>query len=279
MKPITRTEILATRLLSNNAKQWAYNLDNLAYINKAMKLFGTSIKVEKGSAKRETYIMYLQPAGKVSRVTLCAGAAAAGCEGPCLISSGMLGMSTGQRAATKRTILMVLRPAHFEALLLAEIDKAERKAIRTGIPALFRLNGTSDCDFSHIYAQRLMSDFYDYTKILSRVRKNILPNVHLTYSGSMYSLQSRAALSKAVQRGHNVAVAFNTKGLASDNVAIPDTLADFDATDLRPFDAPSSIGALSRKGSSKAERALEGAQSFFVTADNVAAFNQIIARA
>jgi len=191
----------------------------------------------------------------------------------------MLGMTTGQRAATKRTIIMLLAPDVFERTMLAEIDKAERKALRTGTPALFRLNGTSDIDFSHIMAQRLMSDFYDYTKVLARVRKNMLPNYHLTFSGSMYSKQSKAALSKALARGHNVAVAFNTKGLATDNVAIPDTLADFDATDLRPLDSRGSIGALSRKGSNKAERAAEGAASFFVTADNVAEFNDIIARA
>jgi len=173
---------------------------------------------------------------------------------------------------------MLLRPDWFNATLLAEIDKAERKASRTGIPALFRLNGTSDIDFSHVISQRLNSDFYDYTKVLGRIRANLLPNYHLTYSGSMYSSQSKAALGKAVKRGYNIAVAFNTKGLASDNVEIPVTLADYDSSDLRPLDAPSTIGALKRKGSNKAERAAEGYASFFVTAANVAEFNNIIAR-
>ena len=275
---ITYTDIVARgHLLTPMAKQWA--LANMDYMVRPMALFGSSLKVEKGADKRDTYIMYLKPATKVARKTLCAGAVAGGCEGPCLISSGMLGMTTGQRAATKRTIIMLLAPDVFERTMLAEIDKAERKALRTGTPALFRLNGTSDIDFSHIMAQRLMSDFYDYTKVLARVRKNMLPNYHLTFSGSMYSKQSKAALSKALARGHNVAVAFNTKGLATDNVAIPDTLADFDATDLRPLDSRGSVGALSRKGSNKAERAREGSASFFVTADNVAEFNNIIARA
>lgn len=277
MKAITRQEILTTDKLSNKAKMWAYNLENLAYLNKPMRLFGSSIKVEKGSDKRDTYILYLQPAGKVAKRTLCVGAAAAGCEEPCLISSGMLGMTTGQRAATKRTILMLLRPEWFETQLLSEVDKAERKAARTGVPALFRLNGTSDIDFSHIIAQRPRSAFYDYTKLLARIRRNTLPNYHLTYSGSMYSVQSKRALRVAVERSYNIAVAFNTKGLASDNVAIPATLADFDKTDLRPLDATGSIGALTRKGSNKAERKAEGARSFFVTAGNIAEFNDIIA--
>lgn len=276
--PITRSELLqAGDKLSNKARLWAYDSDNLAYINKPMRLLGSSLKVEKGLDKRETYILYLQPAGKVARKTLCAGAAAAGCETPCLISSGQLGMSTGQRAATKRTILLLLRPDWFKQTLLAEIDKAERRAARTGLQALFRLNGTSDIDWHDVMSERPYSDFYDYTKILSRVRKNTLDNYHLTFSGSMYSPQSKASLRKAVSRGYNIAVAFNTKGLASDNVAIPDGLADFDKSDLRPLDATGSIGALLRKGSNKAERAAEGSQSFFVTAANVAEFNDIIA--
>ena len=57
-------------------------------------------------------------------------------------------------AATKRTVLMLLRPEWFEAQLLSEIDKAERKAAIDGIPALFRLNGTSDLNFDYIIKQR-----------------------------------------------------------------------------------------------------------------------------
>lgn len=277
MKPITLQELWNTghTVITQEALLWAR--DNLAYLNKPMRLFGSSQKVEKGSDKRDTYILYLQPAGKVARQTLCAAAAMAGCEGPCLISSGQLGMSTGQRAATKRTILLLLRPDWFKQTLLAEIDKAEKRAIRTGLPALFRLNGTSDIDWHHVIAERPDSAFYDYTKILSRVRKNTLDNYHVTYSGSMYSQQSKASLRKAVARGYNIAVAFNTKGLASDNVAIPEGLADFDKSDLRPLDTQGSIGALKRKGSNKAQRAAEDSQSFFVTADNVAEFNDIIA--
>jgi len=278
MKHITATEIKRTRTITAGARRWA--IEHIEYMNAPMHLFGSSMKTEKSDStgKAETYIMYLQPAGKVATATLCAGAAASGCEGACLISSGMLGMTTGQKAATKRTILMLLRPDWFEAQLLAEIDRAERRALKTGIPALFRLNGTSDVDFSAIIAQRLNSAFYDYTKLLSRLRKNTLSNYHLTFSGSMYSTQSRAALRKAAARGDNIAVAFNTKGLESDNVHVPDDLASFDETDLRPYDIAGTIGTLTRKGSNKAERALEGARSFFVTSANYANFRDIIAQ-
>ena len=272
---ISTNELQSSELINDKAKQWAF--DNIEYLNKLMTLFGSSLKVEKGADKYDTYVMYLQPADKIAIKTLCSFATKAGCKEPCLIDSGQLGMTTGQNAATKRTILMLLRPDYFKARILSEIDKAERKALKTGIPALFRLNGTSDIDFSDIYKARPNSQFYDYSKLLSRVRKNTLANYDLTFSGSMYSKQSRAALRKAVTARHRIAVAFNTKLIASDALAIPDSMANFDKTDLRHLDNKV-IGALTRKGSNKKQRAYDDnqANSFFVTSANLVQFKNII---
>ena len=276
MNKITLKEINTSDLINNKAKQWSR--DNLEYLNKKMKLFGSSQKVEKGADKFTTYILYLQPADKVAVKTVCVFAELAGCKRDCLISSGQLGMTTGQNAATKRTVLMLLRPEWFEAQLLSEIDKAERKAAIDGIPALFRLNGTSDLNFDYIIKQRPKSLFYDYTKILSRISKNTLDNYDLTFSGSMYSTQSRAALLKAVQRKHRIAVAFNTKGISRASLSVPVGFANFAQTDLRHLDGPV-IGALKRKGSSIKERELDNkkSSSFFITAANLPAFKNIIA--
>lgn len=273
---ITLSEINESNAINQSAKDWAK--DNLDYLNKPMRFFGSSLKVEKGADKFDTYIMYLQPADKVAIKTLCTFADKAGCKKPCLISSGQLGMSTGQSAATKRTILMLLRPQSFESAILSEIDKAERKAVKTGLPALFRLNGTSDIDFSNIMKQRPNSLFYDYTKEISRVRKNTLKNYDLTFSGSMFSVQSKAALRKAVSANYRVAMAFNTKGLKDDDLQLRRDLKSFDTTDLRHLD-DNVIGTLKRKGSNKQERSLENtkADSFFVTSANVREFNDIIA--
>ena len=272
---ISINELQSSDLINDKAKQWAF--DNIEYLNKLMTFFGSSLKVEKGADKYDTYVMYLQPADKIAIKTLCSFATKAGCKEPCLIDSGQLGMTTGQNAATKRTILMLLRPDYFKACVLSEIDKAERKALKTGIPALFRLNGTSDIDFSDIYKARPNSMFYDYSKLLSRVRKNTLANYDLTFSGSMYSKQSRAALRKAVTARHRIAVAFNTKLIASDALAIPDSMANFDKTDLRHLDNKV-IGALTRKGSNKKQRAYDDnqANSFFVTSANLKQFKNII---
>ena len=277
MIDITAQDIQESTLINSSAKQWA--IKNLDYLNKPMQFFGSSTKLEKGSDKYDSYVMYLQPADKVAMQTICAFAAKAGCKEPCLIDSGQLGMTTGQNAATKRTILMLLRPDYFKKQVLAEIDKAERRAAKPGqLPALFRLNGTSDLDFSDIINQRPGSMFYDYSKILSHVRKNTIANYDLTFSGSMYSKQSRAALHKAVAAGHRIAMAFNTKLIASDSLTIPDNLADFDKTDLRHLDGPV-IGALTRKGSNKKQRAYDDKQqySFFVTSANLKQFKDIIA--
>ena len=276
MLTITKYEITVSDLINDNAKQWA--IDHIDYLNKPMRFFGSSTKLEKGAEKYDSYVIYLQPADKIAVKTLCAFAAKAGCKEPCLIDSGQLGMTTGQNAATKRTILMLLRPDYFKAQVLSEIDKAERKAVKTGMPALFRLNGTSDLDFSDIYKARPNSQFYDYSKELSRVRKNTLANYDLTFSGSMYSTQSRSALRKAVKAGHRIAMAFNTKLIASDALTIPDNLANFDKTDLRHLDGKV-IGALTRKGSNKKQRAYDDAQnhSFFVTSTNLKQFKDIIA--
>lgn len=272
---ITKQEIQNSSQLQQTAKDWA--CANLEYLNKPMKILGTSIKVQKGADKFNTYIVYLQPANKVAVKTLCAGAEASGCKRDCLIHSGQLGMTLGQSATTKKTILYLLRNAWFDWQLLTEIDDAERKAKRTGIPALFRLNGTSDIDFGYIVAERPDSMFYDYTKILSRLRKNILSNYDLTFSGSMYTKQSKNALRKAVQRKHRIAVAFNTKSLKDDELQLPVDMLSFDKTDLRHLDS-NSIGHLKRKGSNKEQRRHENKvyDSFFVTLENLKEFNDII---
>ena len=275
---ITLQQIKDTNLLTGTAKDWAR--DNLDYLNKPMTLWGTSTKVEKGSDKFDSYVMYLQPAGKVSVATLCTMAESSGCEKACLVQTGHLGMTNGQNAATKRTILMLLKPRWFKDKLLSEVDKAERRAIKTGIPALFRPNGTSDCDFSEIIAARPQSQWYDYTKVLSRVRKHAnTPNYDLTYSGSMYSTQSKLALSKAVMRGYRVAMAWNTKHSKGDTLKLPTGAKSFDTTDLRHLD-PKVIGTLTRKDSSIAQRHIDNmvTNSFFVTQANVSEFNNIIAR-
>jgi hypothetical protein len=286
MFAITQKEITKNILLSDAAILWAS--ENMEYLNNVEKFqfFGTSTKMQKGAEKYELWVMYLQPHNKIARETICLFAEKAGCAAPCLIDSGLLGKTPAQNAATKRTILMLLRPEFFAERIQSEIVKKEKRAERSRIPCAFRLNGTSDLDFSAIIAANPNSTFWDYTKILARVSKNTLSNYNLTFSGSMYSKQSRAALEKAIARKHQIAIAFNSANTKTDSFNVPESAAGialktFDDSDARFLDSASAIGTLSRKGSNKAERETENenAQSFFVTLANKAAFIDIIARA
>ena len=272
---LTLKEIQTSTLVNAATKAWA--TDNIAYLAKPKQgLLTKSVKTKKGDRIAQTYVMYMQPADKIAVNTLCPMARASGCKAPCLISSGHLGMSAGQRKATWRTLLFLVKPALFYQLLRAEIEGLAAFHGAMNEDLYIRLNGTSDVDFSDFIASMPHVNFYDYTKILSNVRKNALPNYDLTFSGSMYSNASRAALRKAVQRGHRIAVAFNTKNSKADTLAIPEGLADFDETDLRPLDGPV-IGALTRKGSSASKRRDDDVDaSFFVTSANKAQFLELV---
>ena len=276
--PIVTLEMIKTTTLINvQSKVWAR--DNLNYLNSGNRLLGTSTKLEKGKDKFSSYVLYLQPADKIATHTLCPMAETSGCKAPCLITSGRLGMKGAQAAASRRTILLLLQPLWFTDKLLSEIDAAERKAIKTGIPALFRLNGTSDISWTKVIDARPDSMFYDYTKNVSILRHAARrANYDATYSGSMYSERSRSDLRRAVLRGDRVAVAFNTKGLDSDTLTTGSHYS-FDTTDLRHMDPRGIVGSLTRKGSNKAQRAVEDLQadSFFVTSANLHTFKDLIA--
>lgn len=275
----TKEEIQNSDKLQPAAKTWALN--NFEYLCKpTTTLFSQSVKTNKGPEQYEVHVLYLQPADKVAKKTLCAAAETSGCKKDCLISSGHLGMDAAQRASTKRTLLFLLKPELFEQLLLLEIDQKQLAGQMAGKNVYFRLNGTSDIDWSHIIKQRPKSNFYDYTKKLATASRNNLDNYDVTFSGSMFSKQSKAALKKAVIRKLKIALAFNTKHAKKDSLVIAsDKFADFDKDDLRPLNETGTIGALTRKGSSVAERETlnQTIESFFVTQANISELDQILA--
>ena len=270
---ITLQQIELTTLLQDNAKQWA--IDNLDYINKNLPLLGSSLKVEKGEKEGYyTSILYLQPANKVAKVTVCAGAKLNGCLDGCLISSGQLGMSVAQRAATRRTIIYLLDSTRFYTMLENEITKLYAKH---GDKVAIRLNGTSDIDFGAFIATMPRVRFYDYTKVYKRVATNDLLNYDLTYSGSAYNDKALAITARAALAGHRVAIAFNT-GERKGEFKMPKDVADFDSTDLRFLDGRV-IGGLKYKGGSVAKRAASmDKASFFFTPSTFDKLNNIIAR-
>lgn len=270
---LTIEQIKTSDAINDDAKAWA--IDNLDYINSANKLLGSSLKVEKGEKEGfYTSILYLQPADKIATKTLCAGAKLNGCKTPCLISSGQLGMSTGQRAATRRTIIYLLDSDRFFTMLRKEIDGLYRKHHDQ---LAVRMNGTSDIDFSDFIATMPHVRFYDYTKVFRRMAYNRLPNYDLTYSGSAFSPKSIEITGRAVREGHRVAIAFNTAERKGE-FPMPEDILDFDETDLRFLDGKG-LGGLKCKGGSKAKR-LESMDkpNFFFTPETYNQLNNIIAR-
>lgn len=278
--PITRDELqwgIAARILSPVARQWS--LENIEYLNaENTGVFSGSVKVDKGLKRKViTIVRYLQPAGKVSRKSLCPFAESAGCERDCLVSSGMLGKTPAQRAVTKRTVLMLLRPVNFIAAQDREITAAAKKAKRDGFDFAVRLNGTTDRDEQLVYKRHPTVQFYEYTKCIAFIERNTLENVHYTFSLSM-AYGARKSAVTALERGYNIATAWNTKGAQGDSLELPTDLPSFDKDDLRYMDPQGSVGSLTSKGTNLEHRqALDSVKdTFWITSANVTDFRRMV---
>jgi hypothetical protein len=87
----------------------------------------------------------------------------------------------------ERTKLFFEHRRAFERLLIRDIEALERKAKRMGVRVAMRLNTASDLPWERlmpgIFRQFPEVEFYDYTKVVSRIAGKILPdNYQLTYS-------------------------------------------------------------------------------------------------
>lgn len=237
--------------------------------------FNSSSKVLKGFKLKDytTGILYLQPADSVAMKTLCPFAVTAGCLDECLgKKSGRLAMNQSQLAMTRRTIQYLRDPDYFKERLRFEILKNERTNY------CIRLNGTSDIDWSDLISTLPNIQFYDYSKVLTRVKRNKLSNYHLTYSASFKNKKCVKNFVDAIQSGVNTVIAFNTKE-SSGEFKIPKSitvhgkqikLVSFDDTDLRFLDKDGAVGSLKRKGSQKKTRLSEiGTPNFFADLINI----------
>ena len=233
-----------------------------------------STKIEKGQKINvNTAILYLAPDTTVTNKTICPNASRNGCSNDCLASSGRLGMINGQLAQIRRTLYYLYHNESFMIQLQNEIDKYHKKY---GDTLAVRLNGTSDLNWAEFIANNPKIQFYDYSKLRNMILKNKNKNHHYTFSGSMYSDYSRKELTKAVNSGLNIALAFNTKGTKKVTLRIPKKLfnkklVDFDVTDVRFKDKKGSIGYLKRKGSNVNDRLIDNKKvnNFFITESNI----------
>ncbi len=271
-----RRAVFNSELLTDAAKQWArVNWQYLVNTDTPLINVSSSAKTKKG----EGYaigILYLKPADSITVKTLCPAAKLYGCKKDCLESSGQLGMKAGDNAKIKRTILFALERERFEQCLKIEINRHYQKH---GDKLRIRLNGTSDINWLSFIASMPNIGFYDYTKIISYIKKNNLNNYHLTFSGSANNARTLKHTASAINGGLNTVIAINTAETRGEYKR-PKTLnriplIDMDKTDYRFNDIAGAVGTLKRKGSNKKARAIDEKRSNFFF--NVNTLNKLAA--
>jgi hypothetical protein len=216
-----------------------------------------TIKGEKYGIK--TAILYLMPAMQ-SGVQLCAMAAIAQCEKPCLFKAGRGAMSNVMLSRLRKTLYFNQYRKQFMAQLDKELRLERNKAKRKGYKLIVRLNGTSDIRWENIpvagHAGRNIMQafddiqFYDYTKLSNR--KNIPSNYDLTFSYSGVSAYA-PYVAKAVANGERIAVVFRNRAIVEAMLANGETflglpIVDGDNTDIRHLEPKGVIVALYAKG-------------------------------
>ena len=164
------------------------------------------------------------------------------------------------RARIAKTRSFMLDRMYFMAELSLDIEIGKEAAIKKGLKFCVRLNGTSDIDFENIpivvpnhhngnvtMSPNIMTlhkeiQFYDYTKIYSRLLEPLPENYNLMFS---YSGENKRECMKALKKGINVAVIFDGP--------LPEEFWNYevisgDHHDLRFLDPKGVIVGLSAKG-------------------------------
>jgi len=191
-----------------------------------------------------TGILYLAPA-KISGYEVCPRRSA-GCTAACLYTAGMGAFSNVQQARIKKTKQFFEDRDNFLMQLRKDITALVRKAKKTNMTPAIRLNGTSDIEWTRFGIMEEFPDvqFYDYTKVLKRLKQPIPKNYHITFSRSE---SNQADVESALRLRFNVAVVFNK---------LPETylgrpVINGDETDVRFADAKGVIVGLTAKGKGK----------------------------
>jgi len=199
----------------------------LGYSYKQPKvLFGTeNAKTLKGEKLGyTTYILYMSPEKQNTMGKNICPKATAGCAASCLFTAGMGKFSNVMLGRLHKTEYFLRDRENFMNQMVNEITKAVKKHGADKIA--IRLNGTSDIPYENIPVgeyKNIMDifpdvQFYDYTKVFSRLTKQLPNNYHLTFSrAETEANQTEAA--KALKLGFNVAAVFAVK----DETELPST--------------------------------------------------------
>lgn len=230
-------------------------------------------KVGKGEKRGyRTAILHMSPA-RLSGFEVCAGRTP-GCTAACLNVAGRGGMETAEPSklhlARMRRTRYFKRDRHaFGLMLEREIAAHVRQADREGLIPVVRLNGTSDLAYeryrfewadgsvSTVFERFPAVQFYDYTKLVGRMRKPLPANYDLTFS---LADGNEADAELALELGYRVAVVMRNRPRPGAKVwTLPRKwrgrrVIDADETDLRFLDPQGVWCGLRAKGLAKADK-------------------------
>lgn len=222
---------------------------------KQLLAIDTNAKTVKGQKSGyKTAILYLTPASG-SGENVCAMAALAQCDEPCLNTSGHGGKNSVQIARLRKTLFFNQYREEFLSLLRKEINRCVKKIKKEGYTPLIRLNGTSDIRWENYGVPQEFPDvqFYDYTKLINR--RNIPANYDLTFSYSGVNLY-QPIVKKAIEEKMRIAVVFRDRKMVEEMLKVGQRflgldIVDGDDNDIRHEDPMNSIVALYAKGKAK----------------------------
>jgi hypothetical protein len=164
----------------------------------------------------KTLICYMSPHKQNTFGRNLCPKATAGCMASCLFTAGRGRFSNVKIGRLRKSEFFLSNKDLFMEQLVTEIEKAVRNKKDKNI--CVRLNGTTDVPFENIKVggfDNIMSmfpnvQFYDYTKVFARLKKELPKNYHLTFSRAETESNHKETL-LALQMGFNVAVVFNVK--------------------------------------------------------------------
>jgi hypothetical protein len=173
----------------------------------------TNTKTAKNSLK--TYILYLAPYNQNSKGINICPKASKGCAAACLFTAGRGRFDNVKNARINRTEYFLADKERFCLQLAGELVQINKTAKKRSELVAIRLNGTSDLDFIYLLKKYAGLDpfglsqliYYDYTKILGKVKKYIdEPRYILTFSRAE---DNHSEAIEALQLGANVSAVFN----------------------------------------------------------------------
>ena len=173
----------------------------------------SNAKTAKNSLK--TFILYLSPYNQNSKKINICPRASKGCAAACLFTAGRGSFNSVKNSRINKTEYYLNDKKKFINQLAKEITTKHKTALKKGEKIAFRLNGTSDLDFIYLLKKHASLDietlqnavFYDYTKILGKVKKYIdHKNYFVTFSRAE---DNEAETLEALKIGSNVSAVFN----------------------------------------------------------------------